>query len=427
MRSNLIATRRILTLAVLVCGLGCASISNPTTFPSVAVRRLPPEVFGPSRDAQLDIPQTLLRQPPNQEHKIDAGDTLGIFLPEPFEARTTFPQVTFPRDGSLSQNIGIGTPVQVLEDGTISLPNLEPLDVSGLTIAQTREKIIETLLKTNIFKTRDQIKLNVSLFRPRQYHVLVVRQDFNGVAVANGGQLSNKRGSGVVLDLPAYKNDVLTALTSSGGLPGNDAKNEVVIQRAKKAFTAETMMPEGLLPGVETIRIPLRLRAGDPIPFRQEDVILDDGDIVFVQTRESETYFTGGLMQAREFPIPRDFDLDVVKALIIAGAPIANGGQNFNTFQGNIATQGLGSPSPSQLVVLRRCPGNRQIAIRIDLNRALQDPRERINVQPGDILILQETLGEATTRYLTGMFRNTFIGSIFNTGKASDTVTINSP
>ena len=67
MRSNLIATRRWLTLAVLFGGLGCASLSNPTTYPSVPVRRLPEDVFGPSRDAQLDIPQTLLRQPPNQE------------------------------------------------------------------------------------------------------------------------------------------------------------------------------------------------------------------------------------------------------------------------------------------------------------------------------------------------------------------------
>ncbi len=161
MRSNLIATRRLLALAALCGSLGCASLSNPTTFPSVAVRRLPPEVFGPSRDAQMDIHQTLLRQPPNQEHKIEAGDTLGIFLPDPFEARTTFPLVTLPREGALSQNIGVGVPVQVLEDGTITLPNLEPLNVTGLTIAQAREKIIETLLKTAIFNTRNQIKLNV--------------------------------------------------------------------------------------------------------------------------------------------------------------------------------------------------------------------------------------------------------------------------
>lgn len=425
MRSKLIATRQMLTIALLCSSLGCASLSNPTTYPSIPVRRLPEEVLGPSRDSQLDIPQTLLRQPPNQEHRVDAGDTLGVYLVEPGETRPILPGVLFPTPGALIQNIGIGTPVQVLEDGTISVPLLEPIDVRKMTIREVQDKLIEEYVKKGLF--RDKARLTVSLFRPRQIHVLVVRQDFSGVAVGTGGALSGKRGSGVVLDLPIYKNDVLTALTNSGGLPGNEARNELLIQRAKKAFTAETMAPEGLLPGIETIRIPLRLRPGEPIPFRQNDVILEDGDIIFVQSRDAETYFTGGLMQAAERPLPRDYDLDVVRALILAGAPIANGGQNFNTFQGNIASQGLGSPSPSQLTVLRRCPGNRQIAIRIDLNRALNDPRERINVHPGDILILQETIGEAFTRYATSSIRNTFSGMILKSRNPTDTISISSP
>ena len=49
----------------------------------------------------------------------------------------------------------------------------------------------------------------------------------------------------------------------------------------------------------------------------------------------------------------------------------------------------------------------------MDLNRAFRDPRERILIQPGDIIVLQETPGEAFARYFTQTFRfDTTIESI---------------
>jgi protein involved in polysaccharide export with SLBB domain len=427
MRSKLLATRHMLTFVIITLGVGCAAFSNPTTYPSVPVHRLREDVLGKSRDAQLDIPQALLRQPPNQEHIIDAGDTLGVFLTETKGgSQVALPPINFPQPGSLSQNIGIGIPVQVLDNGTITVPYLEPVVVRGLTIPAAQEKVIDELVKKGKYKS-DQFQFSMSLYRARQYHVLVVRQDSGGVSVGASGLLNSRRGSGFVLDLPAYKNDVLTALTSSGGLPGTDAKNEVIIQRAKKAVTAETMPPDGLIPGIETIRIPLRLRPGEPIPFTPEDVILDDGDIVFVQSRDYEVFYVGGLITAREVQLPRDYDLGVVQAILQNFGPIANGGVSVNNQNGALLAPGIGSPSPSQVTVLRRCPGRRQIAIRVDLNRALQDPRENIFVQAGDVLILQETIGEAVTRYITQQARNTFIGTVFSGRKATDTVNVSSP
>jgi hypothetical protein len=57
------------------------------------------------------------------------------------------------------------------------------------------------------------------------------------------------------------------------------------------------------------------------------------------------------------------------------------------------------------LTVIRKTPKGGQITISVDLNRAAQDARERILVQPGDFLVLQETLGESFTRYTTQVFR----------------------
>ena len=80
---------------------------------------------------------------------------------------------------------------------------------------------------------------------------------------------------------------------------------------------------------------------------------------------------------------------------------------------GNLLGTGLGNPSPSLVVVLRKTAGGGQIPIKVDLNRALCDPRERILVQPGDLLILQETPCEAFVRYLSLTFRFNFFGRIF--------------
>src|SRR5216684_247130 len=68
----------------------------------------------------------------------------------------------------------------------------------------------------------------------------------------------------------------------------------------------------------------------------------------------------------------------------------------YNSFtqsnlSGQIIPRGIGEPSPSLLTVLRRTPSGGQVSIRVNLNRALQDPHENIMVQPDDVLILQET------------------------------------
>lgn len=418
----------LLPVAVLFGGVGCAAFSNPTTWPSVPVRRLPDELLGKPREEQLDLPQPLLRQKGNREHRIDAGDTLGIVLERILGEPNQAPPVQIPQPGATSSNIGLGYPIPVLEDGTVSLPLIDPVQVRGMSLREAQDTIKKAYLDKEILK--EPVKILVTLLRPRHYRVLVVRQDSGGTgqSFTYGGnlQFTAKRGSGVVLELPAYENDILTVLTRSGGFPGNDAQNEVLIQRGMAKEDLETM-PSGPFPGIETTRIPLRLRPGEPIPFKPEDVIVNNGDIVFIRSRETELYYTAGLIPPGEWPIPRDYDLDVLEAIAQVRGPMANGGVNFNNLAGNIVGSGVGGPSPSQVTILRKCPGNRQISIRVDLNRAMQDPRERILVQSGDVLILQETLGEALTRYLTGSIRSTFIGQYLRSSSVSGTASIQSP
>lgn len=428
MRSIFAMLRLCPVVLAAILGVGCTAFSNPTLHVSVPVNRLPEEVKGKPRNEQQDVNQTLLRMAAPAEHIIDANDTLGILFEGIISPERTPPPIKLPEPGAASQTIGLGYPFPVFENGTIQLPLIEPINVKGLSITQAQEKIRKAYLERGILRAaEDQYKIIVTLYRPRHFHVLVVRQDNSQVTVGPGGGLGGRRGSGIALDLPIYENDVLTALARSGGLPGDDAKNEVIIQRGA-AKGELTTYPSGPIPGVEVIRIPLRLRPGEPLPFKREDVVLRNGDILFIQQRDAEVYYTAGLIGPGEYPIPRNYDLDVLTAVIQARGAIISGGQIFSgSFQNSLVGQGIGIPSPSSLTVLRKAPGGRQITIRVDLNRAAQDPRERILVQPGDVLFLQETMGEAFTRYVLSTFRTFTSVNIFAAPLNNSRLTVSAP
>jgi hypothetical protein len=254
-------------------------------------------------------------------------------------------------------------------------------------------------------------RILVTLARQRTYHVTVIRQDagIGGVAStvssAAGTQINAKRGTGYPIDLNAYENDVLNALARTGGLPGLDASSTIVIQRGEATGVPANAPVAQIAAATTQVRIPLRMRPDQKLPFRVEDVILKTGDIIFIESRDTEVYYTGGLLPVAEIILPRDYDLDVLEAVTQAKGPLFNGAVNFNNLGGNILSSGMGNPSPSLLTVIRKTPKGGQITIRVDLNRAAQDTRERILVQPGDFLVLQETVGESLTRYMTQTFR----------------------
>jgi protein involved in polysaccharide export with SLBB domain len=434
----------LLLLALLVNG--CAAVTNPVAN-GVPVRRLPPELLGESREVGESLPLNLLRQSPPEVYKLEPGDVLGVYIEGVLGDRSQLPPVRLVESSGLPP--AMGYPVPVRENGTVSLPFVEPVRVQGLSIfeAESLVRRAYTVDKEIIKPGRERII--VTLLQPRTSSVLVVRQDgasgagstvpvtfggFVGTSEVIGGR---KRGTGVNLDLPAYENDVLNALTRSGGLPGLDAKNEVLIYRNTGSnSTAPRRMPASLESGeapgaddgVNITRIPLRLPAGEEVPFRPEDIILNSGDIVFVPSRKTEVFYTGGLLTSGQYPLPRDYDLDVVSAIALVRGTLINGGQNSNNFTGQTQSVGVGFPNPSQVSVVRRTPGGGQVVIHVNLNRALQDPRERILVQPNDLIILQNTMGEALTQYFsTSLFRLDFLATILRRQDAIATTSITAP
>ncbi len=434
---------RLAALAPLLYVLtGCAAFTNPVAN-GVPVSILPEEFLAESREGFETIPLTLLRQPPPERYILASGDTLGIYIEGVLGSAETPPPVQVPATAELPPSIGYPFPIR--QDGTISLPYVEPVKVAGMTIEDAEKAVIHAYVSKEILRSEDR-RILVTLMRPRQVRVLIIRDDSQsgGFSVQTEsryglGSTTAQIGGGAqetgqVLELPAYENDVLNALTRSGGLPGESSTQEVIVQRGYWNGENDPLAGQYCYPtpadmrgngedNRSIVRIPIRLRTGEPLPFRPEDVVLQNGDIVIVRSRPVELYYTGGLLPAGEVALPYNYDLTAVEAVLRAQGPLLNGGINASNLNGQITSSGVGNPSPSLLSVLRKAPNGQQVTIKVNLNEAVRDPRENILVQAGDVLILQETPDEAFTRYLTQVIQINFFGRFLNRNNAQGSAT----
>jgi protein involved in polysaccharide export with SLBB domain len=430
-----------LTLLFAVCALnGCAAISNPTV-DGIPVRRLPPEVFGESRETMRPIQLTALRQKPPEAYLLGPGDVLGVYIEGVLGEKGQPPPVRIPEQSNLQP--ALGYPLPVRENGTVPLPLINPVKVEDLTLADAQAKIVEAYTVTKKILQPGRDRIIITLIQPRKYNVLVLREDAGGTTFGTQGGFGpgvaggtgtffqeTRKAAGFSLQLPAYENDLLNALTRSGGLPGPEAEEEVIIERGAYSGASDPGGRGGVPPndpaggacsveqtirdvqgrGSQTLRIPLRLRPGQSLNVRPQDIVLQNGDVVLVRLRRGEYFYCGGLLPPRIFPLPRDRDLDILQAVALVGGPLVNGGVNANNLSGSLVQSGLGFASPSQLAIVRKTETCGQLTILVDLNRALRDPRERILVQAGDVLILQQTVNEGFGQWFTTNFRFDFTG-----------------
>jgi hypothetical protein len=401
--------------------VGCTTLTQPLS--GIPAERVPPQFLAQSKANLIPLDPSRLAQEPPRDYLLDEGDILGVYIEgilpyNPPDQPPEPPPVNFPEiDSQLDPSLGF--PVAVINDGTIQLPLLEPIKVKGLTIDQARELIRKYYLDAKILTDSGRLRPIVTLLKERTYNIVVVRQDIGGelnqtqrFGARAGGGGSFVRGAdlsaqGSMIKLRAYQNDVLHALMASGGLPGVNAKNEIKILRATKAdqkkrdeFIQQFYQqyycnpdPCGCPPPIpddpSTLKIQMRIPPGSVPNFTEDDITLEDGDILYIETRNAEVYYTGGLLPGGEFNIPRDYDLDVFGAMALAGGSLAGPGRTGGGggLGGGIAS--LATVPPGILYVIRKTPCNGQITIEVDLARANEDPRRRILVQPGDILILR--------------------------------------
>ncbi|HWA98807.1 MAG TPA: polysaccharide biosynthesis/export family protein, partial [Pirellulales bacterium] len=395
--SNTMAAPKLCALPALAALLSVMCGCTTLTTNSIPAPRLPAHLAPESRAAKLPIDLTLLRQQPPKHYVVGPRDTLGIYIPGvlPLEKDTNlntiqavvppiayvgiFPnREQYPSQGPIvSPSVGI--PLTVTDDGTLLLPLIDPLPVAGKTLQQIVEDIRAVYTQKQIL-SQSAARIIVSLIKPRTHRVLVVRQDS---ALDNPTQTSvlakfvTKRGQARIIDLPEYENDVLHALITTDGLPGLDAQNEVWVLRSRDVDTEQIGSaverieagedPNIVLTKVKAerrhTRIPLRVTPGQPLPFSNQDVILENGDVVVVWGRETEFYFTGGLLTGGQIPLPRDYDLDVLGAISLANGAVhgLSGGNAPTALRGAVGSV----IPPTRAIIIRTLPNGEQMKIRV--------------------------------------------------------------
>lgn len=411
MKSNFHCHRVLVAGLVLLIG-GCHSIDRQPAF--VPAAKLPCELRGQSRKCQSPYPLTSLGQNKPPAHVIGPGDKLSVYVygvvpasrdESPLIQRTQpVNQRYYPPNGSVS-GASIGLPMTVEADGTLELPLIGPIHVAGLSLPACAREL------KRLYRARDVVKqgterVQVSLITPRVRRIVVIREDTPSASVAlvPAGQVDHiHRGSGEVIDLPIYENDVLHALAATGGLPGTDAAREVWVFKRRGLTDPHAVRCDELRVQTasyhqinecpeQVVRIPLTGQPGQPAPFSMSDIVLDEGDVVFLP-RRNEYFYTGGLIGGSKIPLPRDEDLDIIGAIALARGSV----------DGPLGQSGMalaqGSPGhmirPSLATVIRTTPDGRQFSIRVDLKAAMENPRERILIQPDDVIKLEFRCHEA--------------------------------
>ncbi len=397
---------------------GCTSIPDRET--------VSPQGFATIRNAaprssMEKINVARLRMDKPAVERLAPGDVLGIYIANVTgNENSEIPIHNIGKDSTEAPASGYPFPVR--SDGTISLPLLrEPIYVEGMSIIEAENAIRNAYTVQTQFLS-EGANISVTMIRRRTYHVTVIREDTainsNASINVNKGSMESyfggmERGNAVTLELPAYRNDVLEALSKSGGLPGLNAKNEVIILRKGTEDLFETdgdYLPNdlaawsrsvadhynrtgeiaGLGRGMGIIRIPIRVSPCKiPPRLTSDDVTLHDGDVVLIQSRDAEVFYTGGMIKGGVHPIPRDYDLDVLGAIATAGGGLGYGWGGGNG-GGSTSGNSLFLLPPSRILVLRQVNGQ-QMAIRIPQKEAIRDPSQRVLIEPNDVILLEYT------------------------------------
>ncbi len=432
-RGATISRAAVLLCAVMLAPLsGCSSLDCLKGIPSVSVKRIPKSFLGRPRADMVQINMARLRQEPPKVYQLAPNDTLGIYIENVLGKADEAPPVNFPEDASRAPSIGF--PIPIREDGTVALPLVAPIEVTGLSLAQATDEIRAAYTTGSKILPEGKDRIIVTLQRPRMERILVIREE-GDTSVANLQALTagtksaglSKRGTGTTVDLPAYENDLLHALSRTGGLPGLDAENEVLIIRGGYQDTRQRELllaqmaacrnpcdcPAPIPDDPNVVRIPIRYYPEQPPTFNTEDIILKSGDIVFVQSRDREQFYTGGAIAGGAQLLPRDYDIDILQAVATSGGSFGSGGTGVGRAGSNSNSSGLNAPiPPSRAIVIRKTCNGQTLAIRVDLRQAITDSNQRLLIQPEDMILVQYTVAEEIGNFaLRALQINYLLGS----------------
>lgn len=243
-------------------------------------------------------------------------------------------------------------PVRVGEDGAIVLPNVGRIHVAGRNLSEV-ELAVRAAYVPAVLK---DIGVHVELERAQETSVLLIG------AVEVPRLVKLRRTERNLLHAIAKMEQVGVSETASG---------EVTLRRINRpeVVTLDLRHPED-------IQTALRL---DP---------LEDGDIVQLHAEQPNTIYVGGLVNfAHPQDYPRGTEVTVLQALAAARGP------RTDVF-------------PREATLIRRMPDQKDVHVRLDLERLRTGEDPNILLAAGDILWVPETWD---TRVQDFINRNVFL------------------
>ncbi len=253
-----------LALAVLLmlASAGCASQCAD----AIRAPMVPLELLAQPTCGKVPLDLTMLRQKPPANYVVGPRDVLGVYIQDILGRGDESPPVytvnvnpgyaVNSTVGTPEASLVVGNPITVADDGTILLPRIPPLKIAGMTISQVDGAIRHAYTVDQKILQPNREQVNITLIRKRKYRITVVREDVGSPLPAlkpTTASIISRRGTASVVELPAYENDVLHALALTGGLPGEDARNEVWVLRGmnseEQTDALSNQLQRGVAPG----------------------------------------------------------------------------------------------------------------------------------------------------------------------------------
>ena len=317
-----------------------------------------------------------------------------VDLPTEFAARPTFNGQQFdlallgnsgagsdliqPRDTLLvtmssgnDEDLPLESDMNVAENGTIDVPYVGAVLVTGMTESQATDAVREASVQRRVFvrpsvsvmfseKHMHNVIVGGAVAKPGQYKIRASASTLATAVLAAGG-LTEKATSQITIHSPG---------DSTAGGQFDDSRRPSILRAGHESESAASAQ-SGNSAGPRVTQVSLLAMDTSQIASQQN---LPDGTVITVQEQPARYVTVMGLTGNRNIEMPYDREYRLLDALAQAGGP------RFSPWIAN------------KLKVLRPHPQTGEtIAIHVNLGEAKRNREANIPLAPGDVLSVEET------------------------------------
>ncbi|MCA9230068.1 MAG: SLBB domain-containing protein [Planctomycetales bacterium] len=343
----------LLTMMVL---LVAATVATGCRSPIFRARNLPPEFRVAANKGESNLNLSTLASAGSKNSLLAPGDLLEVTIATGRDDERVAPMI-----------------VRVANDGTVAIPLIGPVPVSGMEAFDASQSITTTAIERGIY-LHPVVTVDVKTRAVNRITVLG--------AVTNPG----------VHEIPRGSCDVVTALAAAGGLTEKASTEiEVMRQASQNTFLAandaapksengnvqlaayQSLQSSGAPVAPQNVPQVSRINLADARFPGRIDSRLNDRDVVMVTKRKSKVFHVSGLVnKPGQFELPVDQDVHLLDGIAMAG--------------------GRSSPVANKVFVIRRLENRPEpIVIQASLAEAKHNGAENIRLTAGDTVTIEQT------------------------------------